>query len=49
MDKKLFLFDIDGTLISTHGIPRKAMRTVLNRRFDEFSYDLRYSPGVGQT
>lgn len=39
MNPKLFLFDIDGTLISTHGIPRKAMRTVLQRRFADFNYD----------
>jgi phosphoglycolate phosphatase len=39
MNSKLFLFDIDGTLISTHGIPRKAMRTVLQRRFTDFIYD----------
>jgi phosphoglycolate phosphatase len=36
---KLLLFDIDGTLLSTHGIPRQAMSTVLKRRFSEFNYD----------
>jgi phosphoglycolate phosphatase-like HAD superfamily hydrolase len=43
MDQKLFLFDIDGTLISTHGLPRRAMRTVLNKRFDDFSYDDKFN------
>lgn len=36
---KLLLFDIDGTLLSTHGIPRQAMSTVLKRRFSDFNYD----------
>jgi phosphoglycolate phosphatase-like HAD superfamily hydrolase len=37
--QKLLLFDIDGTLISMHGIPRKAMGRVLKRRYDDFEYD----------
>jgi phosphoglycolate phosphatase-like HAD superfamily hydrolase len=37
--QKLLLFDIDGTLISTHGIPRKAMSRVLKRRYGDFDYD----------
>ena len=36
---KLILFDIDGTLISTHGIPRQAMTAVLKRRYTGFSFD----------
>lgn len=39
MNDKLLLFDIDGTLISTHGIPRKAMGKVLMERYDNFNYD----------
>jgi phosphoglycolate phosphatase len=35
----LILFDIDGTLISTHGIPRQAMAQVLKKRFPDFIYD----------
>lgn len=37
--QKLLLFDIDGTLISAHGIPRKAMSRVLKRRYGDFDYD----------
>lgn len=39
MRKKLLLFDIDGTLLSTHGIPRIAMGNVLNRMYENFNYD----------
>jgi phosphoglycolate phosphatase len=39
MNFKLYLFDIDGTLVHTHGIPRRAMRTVLTNRFVNFKYD----------
>ena len=39
MNNKLLLFDIDGTLISTHGIPRKAMGEVLMQRYENFNYD----------
>jgi phosphoglycolate phosphatase len=39
MKSKLLLFDIDGTLISARGIPRKAMKRVLQKRYDNFSYD----------
>ena len=39
MNPKLLLFDIDGTLISARGIPKKAMATVLSRRFSTFKYD----------
>ena len=39
MKTKLILFDIDGTMIYTHGIPRKAMRKVLNNRYPNFRYD----------
>ena len=39
----LLLFDIDGTLVSTHGIPRQAMSTVLKRRFPGFVYDTGYN------
>jgi phosphoglycolate phosphatase len=40
---KLILFDIDGTLISTHGIPRQAMAAVLKKRFTGFNYDNTYN------
>ena len=40
---KLLLFDIDGTLLSTHGVPRKAMQRVLERRFNKFTYDDSYN------
>lgn len=39
----LLLFDIDGTILSTHGLPRKAMKRVLERRFNYFSYDDSYN------
>jgi phosphoglycolate phosphatase len=39
MAPKLYLFDIDGTLLSTHGIPRKAMGRVLMNRYEHFFYD----------
>jgi phosphoglycolate phosphatase len=38
MRSRLILFDIDGTLISTHGIPRIAMGNVLHRRYNGFNY-----------
>jgi len=41
--QKLLLFDIDGTLVSTHGLPRQAMSTVLRRRFPDFNYDTGYN------
>jgi phosphoglycolate phosphatase-like HAD superfamily hydrolase len=43
MKTKLFLFDIDGTMIYTHGIPRKAMRKVLNNRYPNFRYDKNFN------
>lgn len=39
MDPILLLFDIDGTLISARGMPRKAMSRVLKRRYENFKYD----------
>jgi phosphoglycolate phosphatase-like HAD superfamily hydrolase len=39
MRNKLLLFDIDGTMLSTHGIPRVAMGNVLNRMYENFNYD----------
>jgi phosphoglycolate phosphatase-like HAD superfamily hydrolase len=36
---QLLLFDIDGTLLSTHGVPRRAMERVLQKRFNNFTYD----------
>jgi beta-phosphoglucomutase-like phosphatase (HAD superfamily) len=42
MKPKLLLFDIDGTLISARGIPKKAMATVLARRYSTFQYDQSY-------
>ena len=42
MKPKLLLFDIDGTLISARGIPKKAMATVLARRYSTFQYDKSY-------
>jgi phosphoglycolate phosphatase len=38
MQGKLFLFDIDGTILNAHQVPRIAMRRVLLNRFDDFSY-----------
>ena len=40
---KLLLFDIDGTILSTKGVPRRAMKTVLERQFNYFSYDDEYN------
>ncbi len=40
---RLLLFDIDGTLLSTHGIPRQAMSTVLHHRYPDFNYDAGYN------
>ncbi len=42
MNPKLLLFDIDGTLLSARGIPRKAMATVLSKRFSNFRYNDSY-------
>jgi phosphoglycolate phosphatase len=39
MATKLLLFDIDGTLLSTKGVPRKAMYRALVNRFGNFTYD----------
>jgi phosphoglycolate phosphatase len=36
---KLLLFDIDGTLLSTRGVPRQAMYRALVQRFGTFNYD----------
>ncbi len=40
---RLLLFDIDGTLLSTHGIPRMAMERVLQKRYNNFNYDNDYN------
>jgi len=40
---RLILFDIDGTLISAHGIPRRAMARVLKKRFPGFKYDYSFN------
>jgi phosphoglycolate phosphatase len=42
-ETKLLLFDIDGTILSTKGVPRKAMQRVLKRRFNNFTYDDEYN------
>ncbi|MFC2087962.1 HAD family hydrolase [Calditrichota bacterium] len=42
-NSRLLLFDIDGTLLSTHGIPRKAMARVLQKRFNNFKYDDKFN------
>jgi len=42
VESKLLLFDIDGTLLSTRGVPRLAMERVLQRRFTNFAYDNSY-------
>jgi len=42
MNPKLLLFDIDGTLLSAHGIPKKAMANVLAKRYSNFQYDQLY-------
>ena len=42
-NSKLLLFDIDGTILSTKGVPRKAMKNVLKRQFKYFSYDDEYN------
>jgi phosphoglycolate phosphatase-like HAD superfamily hydrolase len=42
MNPKLLLFDIDGTLLSAHGVPKIAMATVLERRYQCFEYDTNY-------
>ena len=39
---KLFLFDIDGTLLSAHGIPKIVMSRVLANRFPDMRYDYQY-------
>ena len=33
---KLLLFDIDGTLITGHGVPKKVAIDVINKRFPDF-------------
>lgn len=40
---RLLLFDIDGTLLSTRGIPRLAMERVLQKKFNNFKYDDNYN------
>ena len=40
---RLLLFDIDGTLLSTRGIPRLAMERVLKKKFNKFIYDDNYN------
>ena len=42
-ESKLLFFDIDGTILSTKGVPRKAMKRVLERRFNNFTYDDAYN------
>jgi phosphoglycolate phosphatase-like HAD superfamily hydrolase len=42
MNPKLVLFDIDGTLLTAHGAPKKAMASVLVRRYQRFHYDQNY-------
>jgi phosphoglycolate phosphatase-like HAD superfamily hydrolase len=42
-NSKLILFDIDGTLLTTHGIPRRAMRRVLQKMFNNHTYDDEYN------
>jgi phosphoglycolate phosphatase len=42
MTPRLLLFDIDGTLLSVPGIPKKAMSTVLSRRYSGFNFDVSY-------
>jgi phosphoglycolate phosphatase-like HAD superfamily hydrolase len=43
MQNKLLLFDIDGTILSTHGIPRIAMGNVLDTLYQNFNYDEKFS------
>jgi phosphoglycolate phosphatase len=43
MQNRLLLFDIDGTILSTHGIPRVAMGNVLDAMYKSFTYDEHYS------
>jgi len=42
MNQRLLLFDIDGTLLSARGVPRRAMSRVLSRRYSNFNYDVSY-------
>ena len=42
MKPKLLLFDIDGTILSAHDAPRKAMSSVLAKRYIDFRYDRDY-------
>ena len=42
MIPRLLLFDIDGTLLSARGMPKKAMSKVLSRRYSGFNYDVSY-------
>ena len=39
---KLFLFDIDGTLLSARGVPKIVMGRVLANRFPDMRYDHHY-------
>jgi phosphoglycolate phosphatase-like HAD superfamily hydrolase len=39
---KLFLFDIDGTLLSARGVPKRVMGRVLANRFPDIRYDHNY-------
>ena len=39
---KLFLFDIDGTILSAHGVPKIVMHKVLSKRYDNLKYDMDY-------
>lgn len=43
MADKLILFDIDGTLLSARGAPKKAMGNVLKKRYGQFDYDHGYN------
>ena len=43
MRKKLILFDIDGTLLNAHQVPRIVMRRVFLSRFNDFDYHDDYS------
>jgi len=39
---KLFLFDIDGTLLSARGVPKRVMARVLTSHFPDIRYDHSY-------
>jgi len=38
LNKKLLLFDIDGTLLSAQGVPKKVFMQILHRRFPEYAH-----------